>query len=108
MAQTSGGRCCEGNRQGPVGGAMRFANGFVKSGVLLIVSAVLFTGCSVQTNKTNDGKNVDVKTPVGDIHVQKNGKDEQDKSVDIRTPFGGLQVRTNDVAAKDTGLTIYP
>jgi hypothetical protein len=87
---------------------MRFANEFGRSGVLRIVSAFLLTACSVQTNKTNDGKNVDVKTPVGDIHVQENGKDQKDKSVDIKTPFGGLQVRTNDVAAKDTGLTIYP
>lgn len=86
---------------------MSFANRVAQAGALLISSAFLLTACSVQTN-SNDGKNVDVKTPVGDIHVQKSGKDEQDKSVDIRTPFGGLQVRTNDVAAKDTGLTIYP
>lgn len=87
---------------------MRVANGFRQAGALLIVSAFLLTACSVQTNKSDDGKNVDVKTPVGDIHVQKSGKDEQDKSVDIKTPFGGLQVRTNDVAVKDTGLAIYP
>ena len=87
---------------------MRVANGFREAGALLIVSAFFLTACSVRTNESNDGKNVDVKTPVGDIHVQKSGKDEQDKSVDIRTPFGGLQVRTNDVAAKDTGLAVYP
>ena len=86
---------------------MRFASGFGQSGILLIASFFL-TACSVQTNKTNEGKNVDVKTPVGDIHVQENGKDQKDKSVDIKTPFGGLQVRTNDVVAKDTGLAVYP
>lgn len=87
---------------------MKFAKDVRQSSVLLIATAFFLAACNVQTNKTSDGKNVEVKTPVGDIHVQENGKDQKDKSVDIKTPFGGLQVRTNDVAAKDTGLTIYP
>ena len=87
---------------------MRIVNDFRQSGIVLIVSAVVLTACSVHENKTSEGKNVDVQTPVGAVHVQENGKSQKDKSVDIKTPFGGLQVRTNDVAAKDTGLTVYP
>ena len=67
----------------------------------------MLTACSVHESKTESGKNVDVQTPVGAIHVQKSNNDK-DKSVNIKTPFGGLQVRTDDVAAKDTGLTVYP
>ena len=86
---------------------MRTVRDFRHMGVFLIASAFLFTACSVHESRSSDGKNVDVQTPVGAIHVQK-GNNEKDKSVNIKTPFGGLQVRTDDVAAKDTGLTIYP
>jgi hypothetical protein len=86
---------------------MRSVKDFRYLGAFPIASVLLFTACSVHESRTSDGKNVDVQTPVGAIHVQK-GNNEKDKSVNIKTPFGGLQVRTDDVAVKDTGLTVYP
>ena len=86
---------------------MRSTEDLGYAGISLIAGALLLTACSVHESKTESGKNVDVQTPVGAIHVQK-GNNDKDKSVNIKTPFGGLQVRTDDVAAKDTGLTVYP
>jgi len=86
---------------------MRSVKDLRYAGIFPIAGALLFTACSVHESRTSDGKNVDVQTPVGAIHVQK-GNNEKDKSVNIKTPFGGLQVRTDDVAVKDTGLTVYP
>ena len=76
---------------------------------LLMAGALLLAGCStrVREGKNGEGKEVDVQTPLGAIHVDK-GKDNKDKSVDVKTPFGGLQVRTDDVEARDTGLPVYP
>lgn len=39
--------------------------------------------------------------------VNVKNKDGEDKNVDIRTPIGGIHV-SNDVDAKDTGLPVYP
>ena len=86
---------------------MRSTKAVRYGGFFLIANTLLLTACSVHESRSENGKNVDVQTPVGAIHVQK-GNNDQDKSVNIKTPFGGLQVRTDDVAAKDTGLTVYP
>jgi hypothetical protein len=53
---------------------------------LVVAALLLVAGCSVNVKKSGDGedKNVDIKTPVGEIHV--------DKSAD----------------ARDTGLPVYP
>src|SRR5689334_11233910 len=86
---------------------MRSVKDFSYVGIILVAGALLFTACSIHESKSSDGKNVDVQTPVGAIHVEKSN-DEKDKKVNIKTPFGGLQVRTDDVAVKETGLTVYP
>ncbi len=54
--------------------------------VISIVFLVLLAGCSVNVKKSENGedKNVDIKTPVGGIHV------------------------SNDADAHDTGLPVYP
>jgi hypothetical protein len=54
--------------------------------ILLCVAALVLAACSVNVKKSEDGqdKNVDIKTPVGGIHVS--------KSADV----------------KDTGLSLYP
>lgn len=39
--------------------------------------------------------------------VNVKNKDGEDKNVDIRTPIGGIHV-SNDADAKDTGLPVYP
>jgi hypothetical protein len=51
-----------------------------------IIFAILITACSVNVKK---------------------GKDGEDKHVDIRTPVGGIHV-SKDAAARDTGLPVYP
>jgi hypothetical protein len=56
-------------------------------GVLIIASAFVFAACSVNVKKGSDGgddKNVDIKTPFTDIHVEK------------------------DADARDAGLPVYP
>src|ERR1700747_102835 len=61
---------------------MRFRNA-----AFLIISVVLsLSACSVNVKKDNGGddKNVDIKTPFTDIHVEKNAN------------------------ARDTGLPVYP
>jgi hypothetical protein len=45
-------------------------------------------------------------TPACDVSVKGEGDDQQ-KNVDIKTPVGDLSVRTN-VGASETGLPIYP
>jgi hypothetical protein len=44
--------------------------------------------------------------PACSINVKKS-KDGEDKNVDIRTPVGGIHV-SKDAGARDTGLPIYP
>jgi len=58
----------------------------LKFALTSVIALVLLPGCSVNVKKNNEGKdkNVDIRTPVGDIHV------------------------TNDADARDTGLAIYP
>ena len=53
---------------------------------IAIVLALLITACSVNV---------------------KEGKNGEDKHVDIRTPVGGIHV-SKDAAARDTGLPVYP
>ena len=58
-------------------------------GVSLMAAAaavVLLSGCSVNVQKESNG---------------------QDKQVDIKTPMGGIHV-SKDAAAADTGLSVYP
>jgi hypothetical protein len=55
--------------------------------ILSIIAAFVFSACSVNVKKNSDGsgdKNVDIKTPFTDIHIQK------------------------DADAKDAGLPVYP
>lgn len=52
----------------------------------LIATFLLFTACSVNVKKDNNG---------------------EDKNVDISTPFGGIHVN-NNADARDTGLPVYP
>jgi hypothetical protein len=55
--------------------------------ILSIVAVLVFAACSVNVKKNSDGsdeKNVDIKTPFTDIHVQK------------------------DAAPQDAGLPVYP
>jgi hypothetical protein len=54
------------------------------SGLVLALGVLLLTAC--------------------DVDVQEHGKD---KNVDVRTPFGNVSVRTNE-AGPDTGLPVYP
>lgn len=56
------------------------------SAILIISAALSFSACSVNVKKDNGGddKNVDIKTPFTDIHVEKNAD------------------------ARDTGLPVYP
>jgi len=69
---------------------------------------VLMVGCSVNVKKDEEGrdKNVEVKSPIGDIKVNKEGG--KDKNVSIRSPFGNLNVDTEKVSASDIGLSVYP
>lgn len=56
-------------------------------GILVTITVVILSACSVNVKKNGDGdddKNVDIKTPFTDIHVQK------------------------DAGAQDVGLPIYP
>ena len=55
-------------------------------GLLLLSSVLLWSACSVNVKKDEDG---------------------QDKKVDIQTPVAGLHV-SNDPNAQDTGLPVYP
>lgn len=54
---------------------------------LAAAGLVLVSGCRVQVNKNEDGR---------------------DKNVKIDTPFGGLHVRSGDTNAADVGLPVYP
>jgi hypothetical protein len=57
------------------------------SGILIVAAALLISACSVNVKKSANGgddKNVDIKTPFTDIHVEK------------------------DADARDTGLQVYP
>ena len=53
---------------------------------LLATALLLLLGCSVNVKKDNNG---------------------QDKNVDITTPFGGIHVNKN-ADSRDTGLPVYP
>ena len=53
-------------------------------GAALVILSI--TGCSVNVKKANDG---------------------DDKNVDIKTPMGGIHV-SNDADVRDTGLPVYP
>lgn len=53
-------------------------------GAALVILSL--TGCSVNVKKANNG---------------------DDKNVDIKTPMGGIHV-SNDANVRDTGLTVYP
>jgi hypothetical protein len=54
------------------------------SGAALVILSL--TGCSVNVKKANNG---------------------DDKNVDIKTPMGGIHV-SNDADVRDTGLAVYP
>lgn len=59
----------------------------VQASILCILGGfLLFTGCSINVKKNDDG---------------------QDKKVDIDTPFGGIHVN-KDADVRDTGLPVYP
>src|SRR6266404_7285821 len=58
----------------------------ISSACVLIAMAFLFTACSVNVKKDAEGK---------------------DKNVDINTPFGGIHVNKN-ADVRDTGLPVYP
>lgn len=58
--------------------------------VLLVVAAVVMTGCTVYS------------------HHDERDSSGKAKDVDIRTPFGSLSVREGAMEAKDTGLSDYP
>jgi hypothetical protein len=63
-------------------------HGFVSKAAIHLLAGGVFTtllGCSVQSHKTGQAENVQV-----------------------RTPLGGLSVRTNSVHGPDVGLPIYP
>ncbi|MGH9513645.1 MAG: hypothetical protein ACRD2U_16060 [Terriglobales bacterium] len=53
---------------------------------LALVMGMLLPACSVNVKKNNDG---------------------EDKNVDIKTPIGGIHV-SNDADVRDTGLPVYP
>jgi hypothetical protein len=63
-----------------------FSGGFLRAFALTLVTAVVLSACTISVKKDKDGddKNVDIRTPVADLHVSK-GAD-----------------------ASDTGLPVYP
>ncbi len=102
--------------------------------LIALVSLALLSACSVKVDKNNEGKEekVDIKSPFGDIHVNKNvtgadtglpvyagaqlmpdseeGKDDSRANVNIDSPFGGVKVivakySTND--PEDKVLAFY-
>jgi len=73
-----------------------------------LAALVLMAGCSVDVKKDEQGreKKVDIKSPLGDIKVNKEGGKE--KNVSITSPFGNLKVDTEKVSASDIGVSVYP
>ncbi len=73
----------------------------------LFAALCVLPGCSIHTSDkgTNGEKQVDIKSPMGDVSVDK-GKDGE-KHVDIKSPLGDLHVSAQaDIC--DAGLTLYP
>src|SRR5215471_9496247 len=76
-----------GSPQWPLEALMRIRRLLASSFLLVMacIAVLVLAACSVDV-KNHDG---------------------EDKNVDIRTPIGGIHV-SNDVDAKDTGLPVYP
>ena len=78
------------------------------------ISVALLAGCRVESNKNGDGKNVNISTPFGGMHVNTNNSDvmssiglpaypgaqpmknddgDKDDSADVNMSFGGFTLR---------------